>query len=448
MLESFRFCHLRLSLWMAGSTGLAGRENIIFMVYCLGIVAGMTVVPSALRRLDAGRARQSAALALQALAFLAIPCVLAGYFSNGGTALLFQFLADAAMAGSMSVCLNRAATGGVPPERIGRFTGLYISAAGLVTIALFFLPGVAAPTGVILAAVCCLPAIAAAAFGRQWHTERALETAEPEPLPRGIMLKTVVVIGLSVVVSGILDNIFFFESAFAKIPHLMFFTLAYGCVTVVVAGHVCDKVKWAPAATVSLLLVCLGQSMSFFSDRELLVYPYAILTNAGNVAIEVFLTAIPVAYCARYGKGKFSAVPGLGYAGLYGGFLVTSFAFEFVPEEFYKTALGVTLIVALTAMYVVLTLGAEYDRFLYERAAAKNPSAADYGEKMGFTAKEREVMGLLASGMATAEIARRMFISERTVNFHLSSMFKKTGSKSRIELIAKASRPADFEHGS
>jgi DNA-binding CsgD family transcriptional regulator len=108
----------------------------------------------------------------------------------------------------------------------------------------------------------------------------------------------------------------------------------------------------------------------------------------------------------------------------------------------------VTLIVALTAMYAVLTLGAEYDRLIYERAAAKNPSAADYGEKMGFTAKEREVMGLLASGMATAEIARRMFISERTVNFHLSSMFKKTGSKSRIELIAKASRPADFEHGS
>ncbi|MDR1021236.1 MAG: helix-turn-helix transcriptional regulator, partial [Synergistaceae bacterium] len=55
----------------------------------------------------------------------------------------------------------------------------------------------------------------------------------------------------------------------------------------------------------------------------------------------------------------------------------------------------------------------------------------------GFTRKEREVMNLLASGAATAEIARRMFISERTVNFHIGSMLRKTGSKNRVELVAR-----------
>jgi DNA-binding CsgD family transcriptional regulator len=179
--------------------------------------------------------------------------------------------------------------------------------------------------------------------------------------------------------------------------------------------------------------------MSYFSENELLVYPYAIFTCAGSVSLEIFLTAIPVIYSAREGSGKFHVVPGLGYAGLYGGFFAASAAFEFVPETLYKATLGVTLILSLVTVYMVLKLDADYDRFRYERtlANAKNPGVIDYRAKLGFTVKECEVMDLLTSGITTGEIARRMFISERTVNFHIGSMLRKTGSKNRVDLLAR-----------
>jgi DNA-binding CsgD family transcriptional regulator len=177
--------------------------------------------------------------------------------------------------------------------------------------------------------------------------------------------------------------------------------------------------------------------MSYFSENSLLVYPYTIFTNAGNVSLEILVTAIPVIYAAREGRGKFRIVPGLGYASLYGGFLVTSFAFEFVPENLYKAALGVTLLLSLAAVYVVLSLDSCYDRFRYEQILAKNPDVVDYREKFGLTARECEAVEYLMSGITTDEIARKMFISERTVNFHVGSLLKKTGSKNRVELIAR-----------
>jgi DNA-binding CsgD family transcriptional regulator len=443
MLESFRFCHLRLSFWIADKTGLDGRENLIFMVFCSAIVAGMILLSAILAWLNIYENSRRTVLVLRVLAAVTVLGTLLGHFTESVGALVSQFLAMAAMAGMMNICLNQAAKGGVVQERIGRFVGFYVSVAGFFTILLFFLPNFPMPHGVILVTVCLFPVVAAVVFKAQEPEDSADQNDFTErkhaPVPREIKRRAICVIGLFVITAGILDNIFFFESAFEEIPHFMFFTITYGCLTVIAAGYVCDKFKWAAVTAVSLLLICLGQSMSYFSENRLLVYPYAIFTNAGNVSLEILLTALPVIYSAREGGGKFHIVPGLGYAGLYGGFLVASVAFEFVPEMLYKAALGVALILSLANVYMVLTLDADYVRFLYERtlANAKNPGVADYKSELGFTGKECEVMGLLVSGMTTGEIAQRMFISERTVNFHIGSMLRKTSSKNRVELIAK-----------
>lgn len=444
MLESFRFCHLRLSFLIADRTGLKGMENLIFIVFCSAIVAGMTVLPVILARLSVYENSRKTVLAVRIFAAAAVLWILRGYFAEGIDALVAQFFAAAMMAGMMNVCLNQIAKGEVGHEWIGRFVGFYISVAGVFTIVLFFLPGCVMPTGVILAAACLFLVVAAVVFQTQEPRNNAgksdFQEHEHVPVPRAIKLRAICAIGLFVIMAGILDNIFFFESAFEEIPHFMFFTIAYGCLTVIVAGYICDKFKWSAVTAVALLLICLGQSMSYFSENSLLVWPYAIFTNAGNVSLEILLTALPVIYSAREGAGKFHVVPGLGYASLYGGFLAASVAFEFVPETLYKPALGVTLLLALATVYMVLTLDADYNKFRYERmlANAKNPGAADYRAILGFTGKECEVMELLTSGITTAEIARRMFISERTVNFHVGSMLRKTGSKNRVELIAKA----------
>ena len=50
------------------------------------------------------------------------------------------------------------------------------------------------------------------------------------------------------------------------------------------------------------------------------------------------------------------------------------------------------------------------------------------------TAREREVLSHLVGGRTYAEIAKALFISEKTVNVHVSNPLRKTGTSSRIEV--------------
>lgn len=52
----------------------------------------------------------------------------------------------------------------------------------------------------------------------------------------------------------------------------------------------------------------------------------------------------------------------------------------------------------------------------------------------GLTAREAEVVSLVARGMANHEVAARLHLSEHTVKTHLSRIFKATGIANRIEL--------------
>ncbi len=52
--------------------------------------------------------------------------------------------------------------------------------------------------------------------------------------------------------------------------------------------------------------------------------------------------------------------------------------------------------------------------------------------------RETEVLNLTSEGLTNKEIAYRLGISERTVQFHLNSIFNKTGAQSRTEAVALA----------
>ena len=54
---------------------------------------------------------------------------------------------------------------------------------------------------------------------------------------------------------------------------------------------------------------------------------------------------------------------------------------------------------------------------------------------MGLSAREKEIIGLVADGLTNQEIAEKLTISKRTVDNHVSNMFTKTGSKNRVALL-------------
>jgi DNA-binding NarL/FixJ family response regulator len=56
------------------------------------------------------------------------------------------------------------------------------------------------------------------------------------------------------------------------------------------------------------------------------------------------------------------------------------------------------------------------------------------------TAREREVLQLMAQGMANKSIARELAISEHTVKFHVNAILSKFGAQSRTEAVVIASR--------
>lgn len=54
------------------------------------------------------------------------------------------------------------------------------------------------------------------------------------------------------------------------------------------------------------------------------------------------------------------------------------------------------------------------------------------------TARERDVLALVADGHPNREIAARLDISEHTVKFHLASIFGKLGVSTRTQAVRRA----------
>ena len=82
-------------------------------------------------------------------------------------------------------------------------------------------------------------------------------------------------------------------------------------------------------------------------------------------------------------------------------------------------------------------------RRLRERGATgvpRGPRAVTRRNPAGLTAREVEVLALVAEGLRNAEIGRRLFLSERTVGHHVSAVLRKLGVHTRGEASAEALR--------
>lgn len=53
----------------------------------------------------------------------------------------------------------------------------------------------------------------------------------------------------------------------------------------------------------------------------------------------------------------------------------------------------------------------------------------------GLSNRESEVAELVTKGMSNKEVANQLFVTEKTVKFHLTNIYKKMNVKSRAQLI-------------
>lgn len=65
------------------------------------------------------------------------------------------------------------------------------------------------------------------------------------------------------------------------------------------------------------------------------------------------------------------------------------------------------------------------------------PANAGTFKDWGLSTREAEVAGLLCRGLTTAQAGETLFISEKTVNSHLTNIFRKAGVKNRTQLLTR-----------
>jgi len=68
------------------------------------------------------------------------------------------------------------------------------------------------------------------------------------------------------------------------------------------------------------------------------------------------------------------------------------------------------------------------------RASGETARKRDVSTIITLTAQERQVAGFVAEGHSNREVAAKLFLSPRTIDFHLRNVFAKTGITSRSEL--------------
>jgi DNA-binding CsgD family transcriptional regulator len=113
-----------------------------------------------------------------------------------------------------------------------------------------------------------------------------------------------------------------------------------------------------------------------------------------------------------------------------------------MPNDFQKSAASVRRRLGERAWFEVYEAGRKLNSEHAMRLAEEAVSALEeelQRRSLGLTAREIDVLNLVADGLSNAEIADRLVLSERTVHAHLRSIFDKLGVNTRTAAVHAAS---------
>ncbi len=95
---------------------------------------------------------------------------------------------------------------------------------------------------------------------------------------------------------------------------------------------------------------------------------------------------------------------------------------------------------SIAEVIMAIKLAANGDRPMSPRLATAMLDEAKKMEDGIVSAREEEVLQLVADGLGTVEIAQRMYISQKTVKNHLASIYDKLNARDRTQAVLTAVR--------
>jgi DNA-binding NarL/FixJ family response regulator len=108
------------------------------------------------------------------------------------------------------------------------------------------------------------------------------------------------------------------------------------------------------------------------------------------------------------------------------------------PEELVRAVRTVHAGDSLLAPAVTSRLIAEYVRCVPPATPETDPDPAHTADLAMLTAREREVITLVAAGLSNAEIAAQLYLATSTVKTHVSAVLAKWNLRDRAQLVVHA----------
>jgi DNA-binding CsgD family transcriptional regulator len=107
-------------------------------------------------------------------------------------------------------------------------------------------------------------------------------------------------------------------------------------------------------------------------------------------------------------------------------------------QRFARSFAGEIQIFLVATLFLALGVWAGGRLFAGRAAPAEFDGNPDVQRTLGLSAREMEVLALLADGLANKEIAARLHVSPNTVKTHVARVLEKLGARRRTEALARA----------
>ncbi len=206
------------------------------------------------------------------------------------------------------------------------------------------------------------------------------------------------------------------------------FTRAFYAAGLIIAGLISDRDRrWGAICALAALAfpsaaLALGGSVTGETLMWILAYfflgflaVYRLLLFA-DISGKIALPALAVLGLAAGRLGEAAGTLGAAY-------------FSGTP----RIALASVVFVLVITLFFLL-----YQRLYHSAAVPEDTEQMrllQYVNSFGLSAREQDVFKLIMEGMSNAEIAAALHITESTVKFHVSNIFRKTSFRNRSELI-------------